>query len=153
MYLIIVVCGIAGTLLMTAFVYSIASIKNKKWKVIRLLGTMVCNEILPNGNLSASKKVLFTGTVLHYAIGVLFAFLYHWLWSRNIGEPSLPSALIFGIINGCIGATGWAIYFQLHKNPPTISLKKFLLLIGSSHIFFAIGFVESFRLAMNIYKG
>ena len=150
--LIIVICAIAGTLLMTAFVYTIASVINKKWKVIKVLGTMLCNETTPGGGLSNSRKSITTGTVLHYGIGIVFAFFYHWLWTNHIGSPTMESAFVFGIINGIVGAFGWAVYFKFHKHPPMIQLKEYLLIIAVSHVLFATGFVQSYRWALNIFN-
>jgi hypothetical protein len=137
----VVIEGIGGTALMTLYVYIVAWLTKKPFKVIRVLGTMLIGETTDTGGLSKSKKAIVSGTVVHYTVGVIFSFVYNVLWVHDIGSPTLYSAILFGAVNGLLALAGWRIYFKLHRKPPLIDLKNYLLVIASGHILFAIGAV------------
>jgi len=145
---LIVVAGITGTALMTAFVYLVSQITGKQLKVIHVLGTMLTGQTTPGKNISSNPSAFMIGIAVHYLVGILFAFIYHWLWSIGLGRPDILNGLLFGFINGFIASAGWRFFFAIHQNPPLIDLKNFLLVIFLAHIVFGIGVV----LAYNVFQ-
>ena len=142
--IVIIVAGIAGTDVMTAFVYFLAALVDQRLKVIRVLGTMLTNQTTNHKGLAYNSKTMITGTIAHYMVGIGFAFVYYWLWLNGIGSPSLSSAILFGFINGIVAVAGWKTFISLHPDPPVLPIKMYLLSILISHVFFAVGVVLCF---------
>ena len=142
----VILAGIAATLLMTAFVYGIALLFNKKWKVIKVLGTMLTGETTAFGGLSGSPKSIITGTIMHYLVGIGFAFVYLWIWRSGIVIPGIINNVLFGIAIGIVAAAVWWLFFKVHPKPPVMHLPKYLLTIATGHIVFAIGLLILFRM-------
>jgi hypothetical protein len=140
------IAGIAGTALMTGFVYLIAYITGNNFKVVKILGTMLTNNTHRNKSTDESPETIITGIIAHYLIGVFFAIIYAWLWSKGIGEPTLRSSIIFGALNGLFAMLFWYTFFRLHRNPPAIRMPAYIVVIGIGHLFFSIGVVTGFSI-------
>lgn len=149
---LIIVTGIAGTALMTAFVYLISHITGKQLKVIHVLGSMLTGQVTTEKNVSAQSSVFIIGLVSHYAVGILFAFIYQRLWSLGLGRPDILNGLLFGFINGLIALAGWRSFFAIHPNPPRIDLANFLLIIFLAHLVFGIGVVMAYNMLQDFLK-
>ncbi len=133
----IIMAGIIGTLAMTLFVELIARLSGKPFRVIRVLA-----EMLRFGrDLNRSqRRTLFVGaTILHYAIGVSFAFCYRLAIDHDILGPTWKDALLFGAAAGLVGIAGWRLFFAIHPKPPEINLFQFLTVIWLGHLVFACG--------------
>lgn len=128
-YLTAAIAGIGGTAFMTGFVYLIAYITGRNYKVVKILGTMLTNRTHP----------VKTGMIAHYLIGVFFAIIYAWLWNRGIGSPALSDSLIFGALNGLFAMGFWYCFLMFHPNAPAIKLPDYLFVIGPGHLFFSTG--------------
>ncbi|HYG37593.1 MAG TPA: DUF6789 family protein [Cytophagales bacterium] len=144
-YLNAALAGIAGTGLMTAFLYILSFISGKRLNVVKILGTMITGQTTSEKGLSDSKKAIVMGWLLHYAIGIGFALSFVFLWHNNMGKPDLKNGLILGLIYGAIAATVWRMFFRVHPNPPLIPLRSFLISIFIGHILFAGTVVLVFR--------
>jgi hypothetical protein len=142
---VIVLAGVAGTALMTAFGYLFATIIDGRLKVVKVLGTMLTNQTTANKGLSESRRAIITGTIVHYAVGIGFALLYNWLWQKGIGTPGIFSGILFGFVNGIIAVTIWKIFIVLHPNPPLLPIKLYLFYILIGHLFYAEGVVLFFH--------
>jgi hypothetical protein len=138
--------GIVATLLMTAFVYGMALLFNKKWKVIKVLGTMLTGETTAFGGLSGSPKSIVTGTIVHYLVGIGFAIVYWWICKSGVMIPGIINSVLFGMAIGILAAAVWWLFFKFHPKPPVIRLPKYLLTIATGHIVFAIGIFILFRM-------
>ena len=145
----IIISGIGGTALMTAFVYLVSRITGKQLKVIHVLGTMLTGQTTPAKNISTNSSAYTVGLSVHYLVGILFAFIYQWLWSHGLGRPDILNGLLFGFINGCVAVVGWRFFFAIHTNPPRIDLSNFLLVILLGHIFLGIGIVIAYNIFQN----
>lgn len=131
---------------MTAFVYLISRITSKQLKVIHVLGTMLTGQTTASKNISTHSSAYIIGITAHYLVGILFAFVYHWLWSTGVGNPDILYGLLFGFINGIVAVAGWRLFIAIHPNPPHIDLPGFLVTIFSGHLFFGIGIVIAYRI-------
>lgn len=139
-FFIISLSGIAGTALMTLFLYLLALATRRQLKVVKILGTLITNQTTPQGGLSNSPLAIWTGIVAHYLVGILFAFCYYFLWNLGIGAPTIPSGMVFGFVSGLFGIAIWTIVFHFHPNPPhNVSLKIYLPTLVIAHIVFGIG--------------
>jgi hypothetical protein len=141
-----ILLGIAGTAVMTLFMYLISYITQRPLKVVKILGTMLTMETTPDKGLSDSNRAIRVGLIAHYLIGIIFAVIYVWLWKYELLEPTFAATILFGFIAGLIGIIVWRIAFDIHPNPPVIPLRLYLtdLLIG--HLFFGLGIWGAFKL-------
>src|ERR1700704_3104173 len=92
--------GVAGTALMALSIYLLSFITKKRFKVIRIWGTMLTGRITENKGLSPKPSTFIAGLIAHYKIAISFAAIYAWLWAHNVGAPDLPNAILFGLLNG-----------------------------------------------------
>jgi hypothetical protein len=141
-----VIAGIAGTIVMTAFMYLVSLVSNKKLKVVDILGTMLTGKTRAGGQLSYSLKAITTGLVAHFSVGIVFALAYLGLWLLGVGGPYFGSSVIFGIISGIIAVFIWRTFFLAHNRPPAIELNAYLGAIFFAHIVFAVEMVVCFRM-------
>jgi hypothetical protein len=146
MLLNIVVEGVAGTALMTLVMYLVAFITRDRFKVVKVLGTMLTGQTTANKGLSEKPSAITVGIFAHYLVGIGFAAIYSWLWSNDILDDNIINATWMGFLNGVIGAIGWTIFFAIHPNPPKMPLKSYLTAIALGHIFFAYGILICYRL-------
>jgi hypothetical protein len=124
---IIVLAGVAGTALMTAFGYLFATIIDGRLKVVKVLGTMSVNQTTANRTLS----------------GISFSLLYS--WQKGIETPGIFRGILFCFVNGPIAVTVWKIFIVLHPDPPLLPIKLFLFFILIRHLFYAEGVVLFFH--------
>jgi|SRR5688572_6539079 len=144
MVLKIIIAGIVGTAIMTAAMYIIAYAAKDRFKVVKVLGTMLTFQTTKDKGLSDSPYAIAVGIVAHYLVGIAFTFAYEWIWSERILNPSFLNASWLGFINGIVGALGWRIFITIHPNPPNLPLHSYLLAIILGHIFFACGILAAF---------
>jgi len=134
--LISLVAGIAGTFFMTLLTELIWLIFRKPYHVVRTLSV-----ILEKGKHARTPTptplYYVIGTILHYAIGVGFAYLYLFAIDARIISFSLFPALIYGVLLGIIAMAGWFIFFAVHKFPLAYVLLIYLGAIGAGHILLA----------------
>lgn len=124
-FAIIIISGIVGTWLMTGAMYLLAAVTGKNYKVVRILGAMLSDRIM--------------GIVLHYLIGIFFAFIYFYLWQANVITHHPSSNIGFGSFAGMIAMIFWTSFIHLHPAPPPIPVVTYVLAIGLAHIIFSLG--------------
>jgi hypothetical protein len=134
-----VVAGIGGTAVMTAFIYLLSYITQKRLKVVKILGTMLTFQTTPDKQTSEHSSAIVVGILGHYFVGIVFSLIYYWLWTNGIGKPDILTCAIYGFISGIVGIIVWRIFFAIHPNPPSVPLKDYIVSILIAHIFFGIG--------------
>ena len=139
MVLKIVIAGMVGALVMTAVMYVIAFVTKDRFKVVKILGTMLTFQTTPDKGLSDNRSAIFVGLAAHYLVGVSFSFAYFGLWSADILSEDFMTTTWLGFANGIVGAIGWKILIAIHPDPPDLPLSKYLVAIAIGHIFFAYG--------------
>ena len=145
-----IISGIAGTALMTLFMYLLSYITKRRLKVVKILGTMLTIYSNPEGKLSESNKAITIGLVTHYGVGIFFSICYLILWRNGIGQPDLINACIFGLINGVFGIFIWRLFLLIHPSPPFLPFKTYMASLVIGHVAFAIGIVYSFNFLSGI---
>lgn len=126
----VIIAGLAGTALMTGFVYLVSYVFNTNCKVVWVLGNML-----------SRKHPIPVGLFAHYLIGVFFSIIYSILWSNGVGSPTWDSSLVFGALNGLFAMCFWYCFIKLHPHPPVLNLPVYLIVIGTGHLFFSAGVV------------
>lgn len=81
-----VIAGIAGTIVMTMVMVVAPKMGMPKMDIVGLLGSMFKKEGI---------KPL--GLMMHFMMGIIFAIIYAFLWSKGIGNATVVYGLIFGI--------------------------------------------------------
>ena len=139
-HLKLVMAGVVSTAAMTLFTEIVFSLLKRNYHVIRVLANMIRFDKVTPTHATPQPQMIIAG-VVHYFIGIIFAFLYSsfivWVpdWSPSI------KALAFGVLIGLIAVGGWRLFFDLHPGPPAVSLPDYLSVIALGH------FVLSFVLA------
>ena len=137
-----IITGIAGTLAMTCFTQITAQLLKKPFYVVMILATMLPfkRDITP-----PNISTYVGATILHYFIGVVFAYLYLWLTLEGLITNDTLSALIYGAAIGIVAIIGWQLFFKIHPNPPQIEPTYFVM-IWLGHIWLSIIAAAIFRL-------
>ncbi|WP_221390799.1 hypothetical protein [Dyadobacter sp. NIV53] len=134
---VILVSGITGTAVMTLCIYVLNHVTKKVMNVTKILGTMITCETTDDGKLSDSKLSVIAGIAAHYAIGIMFAYGYHLLWSAGVGAPGIWNGLLLGFVSGIFAVIFWFTFFAIHPFPPHIELKSYLPTLFITHFVFA----------------
>ena len=137
--LIPVIAGITGTTFMTIAILLVKRITGRQINVIRILGTMLTASTTADGGCSRRLGSMATGVVGHYAVGIIFSFVYMYLWKHQLIGTDWITTSILGFVTGLTGIITWSIYFRVHAHPPHVPLKLYLSCILSAHILFAWG--------------
>ncbi|RFM31303.1 hypothetical protein [Chitinophaga silvisoli] len=138
-YLIIIIAGIAGTLLMTGAVYLLSALTGKNYKVVGILATMLANHTTKEKGLTRSTPDILLGIAVHYLIGIFFAFIYYFLWQMGYLALTINSSILFGLSTGIVAIIFWSLFIRFHPNPPLIPVFTYVLSIGLVHILFSLG--------------
>lgn len=131
--------GIVGTAVMTAAMYLIAFLTRDRFKVVKILGTMLTLQTTPEKGLSDRPSAITVGLIAHYVVGIGFAAVYEQLWSHGIISSNFINTTLLGLLNGIFGAIVWKIFISVHPNPPRIPLLSYLVAVIFGHVFFAYG--------------
>lgn len=137
-----ILAGIAGTLAMTCFTHIMAQALRKPYYVVVILATM-----LPFKREVSSPTITtyILATILHYVIGIGFAYLYLWLIAEGFVTDSGISASLYGAFIGLIAIIGWGIFFKIHPDPPKVEPTYFVM-IWLGHLLLSIIAAAIFRL-------
>jgi hypothetical protein len=137
-----ILAGIAGTLAMTSFAEILAHLLKRPYFVVIILATM-----LPfNRDLTPPKASIYiAATILHYAIGVGFAYAYLRLMQEGVITNDTLTALLYGAAIGIIAIIGWRLFFTIHPNPPRIKPTYFAM-IWLGHVVLSVIAAGVFKL-------
>lgn len=112
---------------------------------MRILAGMLTFKRLTTLDFKPSFAAYVLATSIHYAIGVLFAFVYHWLIIRVLFQTTFANSILFGAVIGTAGIAGWSIFFAIHPGPPPVRLPTYLSVIWVGHIILSVVMVYVFR--------
>ena len=132
----VLLAGILGTILMTAYSYLIARVRSNHFKEPKLLNLILRRSTYDKMNPSSDSVI---GWVLHFSIGVILMTLFyilHLIFSFSI---SFVSILIYGALAGILAIVSWHLMFLISPNAPDIPLKKFYVQLFFAHVLFALG--------------
>lgn len=142
MLLIILLTALAATLMMSAFSYLISEGFRKLYKEPLLLQYLITHSRLKI--YGVRKKI--ASWIIHYLIGVVFVMIYFLLWRTNLFALDWISGLIFGLVIGAIGITGWEIMHTITGYPPSIDFKGYHLQQFFAHIIFGLTTILTFQI-------
>ena len=137
-YINLVRAGVLATTVMTVLMYFGGFLTKKNLAVIHILGSMVTFRTQEGGNISYSFISLMSGFFIHFIVGILYGFVYYWLWENGIGIPNYLNSIIFGAGSGIVAILGWKIFLYIHPKPPSIPIKEYMVALFFTHIIFAI---------------
>ena len=124
--------SISGTSLMTLFSYIISGKEGKNFSEPELLAALE-KDMLPAIAKPAAKPA---GWTTHYAIGVLFTYLYQRAGKSSGSKPTVAKGLLFGAVSGLAGILMWKGMFALHPAPPRTHYAKFYRQLFIAHLVF-----------------
>lgn len=130
--------GVFGTACMTIFTAVAFRVLKKNFNVVVILGNMLVWQKYTVLEPTRPFWRYLLAFLVHYGIGIFFAYLYAWILIEGIINLSLTSSILFGLAIGFIAIIGWRTFFALHPGPPMVILKYYLLVIGIGHIVLAI---------------
>lgn len=138
----ILLCGIAGTSLMTAYSYRKSEKHREQFEEPLMLGKLVQRTIPER---IPQKASVFSGWIAHYTIGVLFNMAYDRFWRNGPLEPGAASGFLLGAPSGLLGMAAWAAILKLHPDPPRTDLKKHLKQLFTAHIIFGVSSAVAYQ--------
>ena len=134
--LIVFISGIVGTGLMSLFNFFVSKMINRPFRPPHVLNQLIARQPVRPSFLKYKK---ISGWIIHFSIGIAFAFTYYaGIFFLNY-ETILSSGIIAGMIFGLLGVAGWYLIFKSHPNPPEINLSKYLLHLWLAHVVFGFG--------------
>jgi hypothetical protein len=123
----IVLSGVGGTTMMSAYSYWMSLRKGKDFREPSLLASLVGKR-----KRSYDKAA---GWIIHYAVGVFFTAIYSRLWKK---VSPLKSSPLIGLITGFIAVGGWEASLRLHPFHPFIDKKAFYMQLVIAHVVFCV---------------
>jgi len=125
----IISSALLATSAMTLYSYIQSNGERKDFREPKLLDALIersgIEKRVPNS----------TGWIFHYAVGLGFAPVYHFLWDKSI-HPSITSGVLLGAVNGAVGIGIWSTVLQAHPSPPYIDRKAFYRHLIFAHMVF-----------------
>lgn len=106
-----VIAGLIGTVLFTAVLMVAPRMGMPKMDIVSLLGAMF----------GKANNVL--GWMMHLMMGVMFALIYAFLWSRGVGSPTWSGGLIFGVAHWLVVGLIMGMIPRLHAGSRSGSVK------------------------------
>lgn len=149
MFLRIILAGAVGTAVMTFGMYLLAYMTKGRYKVVKILGTMLTFQTTPDKGLSDKHSAIWVGLTAHYLVGIGFSFCYAWLWQKDVIEINFIQITLLGLVNGVVAAIVWRIFIAIHPDPPDLPLPRYLTAIALGHILFAHGIFATHLIASN----
>lgn len=143
----ILISGIVATLAMTVFMNICAWISRRNMHVIAILSKMLPGFFDRKGpeDQSRYRPMAF---LLHYSIGIVFAFLYH-VWRSSEGSPdyqSMAEPWILGFLLGMIAVAGWTLFIRIHPAPLlTVPWEQYLVCVFIGHIIFSFAMIACYQ--------
>ena len=141
----IMIGALVGTTMMTIFSYLISVGFQKLYKEPVLLKYV----LLKSGTSLTKKETAAGGWILHYAIGILFIAIYHFLWKLDIVALSWINGLMLGIASGVVGVLGWFIMFKISEFKSDIDFAGYYIQLLFAHIIFALSAVAVYKFLLD----
>ncbi|MCH4822113.1 hypothetical protein ML462_02920 [Gramella lutea] len=132
----VILAGVLGTVLMTAFSYFLSKVRSRQFKEPKLLNMILRRSSHEHMNPSNNS---FIGWVVHFSIGIILMtlfYLFHLIFSFRI---SFLSIFLYGIITGAMAILSWHLMFYISPRPPDVNLNEFYIQLFIAHVLFAAG--------------
>jgi len=107
----VIVAGLIGTAAMTILMMLAPIMGLPKMDIVGMLGSMFTTQPGP-------AKLI--GLIIHFMMGVIFAFIYALLWQNGLGSPSWVWGLIFGFVHGIVAVVTMPMMMKTHPRPPAM---------------------------------
>jgi hypothetical protein len=138
-----ILAGIVSTALMTLTSEILALLLRKPYYVVRTLASML--DLKSPRKDPPPRKQYGWAIVIHYGIGVVFAYIYQWAIHSNKIDLDPVHSLLFGAGLGIVAIIGWRIFFAIHPDPPPYSFPLYLMIIWTGHVVLGIALFYLYR--------
>ena len=126
--------SLAATSAMTVFSYAFSFLTGTNLREPHILAQLT-SRLIP---WQAKKKNIFTGWLLHYAVGLLFTEMYIQFWKNSSPNTEKRAGLIFGGLMGLAAILIWKFTLFVHPFPSAINFELFSLNLFLGHLVFGI---------------
>jgi hypothetical protein len=126
--------SLLATSAMTLFSYLYSIITNNNTREPELLAKLM-HRLAPRKSLMQSR---YTGWLVHYSVGLLFAELYDQIWQKQSKNVNGRAGLIFGGLSGISAILIWKFTLAIHPFPPTVNFGSFALNLFLAHLVFGL---------------
>jgi hypothetical protein len=140
MFITILLSAFAATTMMTVFSYLTPEGFRKNYKEPMLFQHLITHSPL---RVTGIKKKI-ASWVIHYCIGLIFVFFFFMLWRTRLFAMDWISGIIFGLVTGAVGITGWEAMHIIYGYPVSIDFKGFHIHQFFAHIIFGLTTMVSF---------
>ena len=130
----IIYSSLLATSAMTLFSYLYSIITNDNTREPELLAKLL-RRLTPGKSRMNSR---YTGWVVHYSVGLLFAELYDRIWQKQPRHLNVRNGLIFGGLTGISAILIWKFTLDIHPYPPAINFGRFALNLFLAHLVFGL---------------
>jgi hypothetical protein len=130
----IIIAGSAGTSAMTIFSYALSEVRDTNFKEPVLLAKMIANLNVP----IKKEDTRLQGWLLHYGVGIFFAFTYRHFLKEIRPLDKVKAGLIIGALTGVFGMSVWRLTFLLHPKPPVTNYRRFYGQLLVAHVIFGV---------------
>lgn len=97
-------------------------------------------------NETKRRHSVLKGWVVHLAMGLFFMAIYEILWAVTNVERTFFWGVIFGMLLGLFGISGWVAMFKLHPQPPKINFLVYYSQLLLAHIVFSLAALLVYKL-------
>ena len=131
--------AVVGTTLMTLFSKICGRLFSKEFSEPKFLDAI----FRPAS--TGTKKNNALGWVVHYLIGMLFAWAIYMGIQIFAATYSYWYGILLGGFLGLVGVLGWTVLLIFIKKPPQLEVPAFFIQLVFAHIVFGVGAILIFR--------
>lgn len=119
---------------MTLFVNEIAAFTDKRIRVLSVLASIFSGIRTVDGLRCYRGIYVLLAIVVHYMVGIFFAFGYALALYYDLADISLKGGALYGISIGIFAAAVWGTVFLSLPRAPIVPLRLFIPVVGLSHL-------------------
>jgi hypothetical protein len=113
------------------------------WGIPETLGYVFIRKFRYNQKISAETERVPIGNVIHYLVGIAFAFAFILL--KNSYVSDLTYTLIFGLIHGVIAVIAWFFVLKSIDKLSDFRIRNYLWVIFTGHFVYVLCLMFAFR--------
>ena len=108
------------------------------WIIWGFLAELLAKMIAASDLQIKNKHTHLQGWLLHYGVGIFFAFAYQQFFTGTRPLNKVKEGVIIGALTGVFGMLVWRLTFLLHPNPPRTNYRRFYGQLIVAHIIFGV---------------
>lgn len=131
---------------MTIFVNEVAALTDRRIRVVSILASIFSGLNAIYDLRCYSRRHVLLAVILHYFVGVLFAFGFILAQHYDLADVSIKSGALYGLSTGILAVIVWRFAFLALPRPPVVPLRLFIPVVGIAHVPFGIILVLSWSI-------